>query len=136
MNLLNDISFKRLQGALDASNMRQNAIANNIANADTPYFKRSDVSFEEMLQQQMNDGDIKVLKGKVTDPRHFVIGPSSSVPMPVVEMDQSTSMNNNQNNVDIDREMSLLAENQLRYNAYIQQVNEQIKMMRVGIEGR
>ncbi|MEN1984974.1 MULTISPECIES: flagellar basal body rod protein FlgB [Paenibacillus] len=136
MNLLNDISFKRLQGALDASNMRQNAIANNIANADTPYFKRSDVSFEEMLQQQMNDGDIKVLKGKVTDPRHFVIGPSSSVPAPVVEMDQSTSMNNNQNNVDIDREMSLLAENQLRYNAYIQQVNEQIKMMRVGIEGR
>ncbi|MNW63735.1 flagellar basal body rod protein FlgB [compost metagenome] len=51
-------------------------------------------------------------------------------------MDQSTSMNNNQNNVDIDREMSLLAENQLRYNAYIQQVSEQIKMMRVGVEGR
>lgn len=77
-----------------------------------------------------------VLKGKVTDSRHFVIGPSSSVPTPVVTMDHSTSMNNNQNNVDIDKEMSLLAENQLRYNAYIQQVNEQIKMMRVGVEGR
>ncbi|WP_342555456.1 flagellar basal body rod protein FlgB [Paenibacillus sp. FSL R7-0652] len=135
MNLLNDISFKRLQGALDASNIRQRTIADNIANADTPYFKRSDVSFEEMLQGQMN-GDQPVLKGKVTDPRHFVIGPSSSVPTPVVNMDQSTSMNNNQNNVDIDREMSLLADNQLRYSAYIQQVNEQIKMMRVGVEGR
>ncbi|HBU85014.1 flagellar basal body rod protein FlgB [Paenibacillus sp. UMB7766-LJ446] len=135
MNLLNDISFQRLQGALDASNIRQRTIADNIANADTPYFKRSDVAFEEMLQEQMN-GDMPVLKGKVTDSRHFVIGPSSSVPTPVVNMDQSTSMNNNQNNVDVDKEMSLLAENQLRYNAYIQQVNEQIKMMRVGVEGR
>ncbi|MDR9745063.1 flagellar basal body rod protein FlgB [Paenibacillus taichungensis] len=135
MNLLNDISFQRLQGALDASNIRQRTIADNIANADTPYFKRSDVAFEEMLQGQMN-GDMPVLKGKVTDSRHFVIGPSSSIPTPVVNMDQSTSMNNNQNNVDVDKEMSLLAENQLRYNAYIQQVNEQIKMMRVGVEGR
>jgi flagellar basal-body rod protein FlgB len=135
VNLLNDISFKRLQGALDASNTRQQTIADNIANADTPYYKRSDVSFEEILRQQ-TDGDMPVLKGKVTDSRHFVIGPSSSVPTPVVTMDHSTSMNNNQNNVDIDKEMSLLAENQLRYNAYIQQVNEQIKMMRVGVEGR
>nr|WP_221192556.1 MULTISPECIES: flagellar basal body rod protein FlgB [Paenibacillus] len=132
---MNDISFKRLQGALDASNTRQQTIADNIANADTPYYKRSDVSFEEILKQQ-TDGDMPVLKGKVTDSRHFVIGPSSSVPTPVVTMDHSTSMNNNQNNVDIDKEMSLLAENQLRYNAYIQQVNEQIKMMRVGVEGR
>jgi len=135
VNLLNDISFRRLQGALDAANIRQATLSDNIANADTPYFKRSDVSFEEMLQGQMN-GDTPVLKGKVTDARHFVIGPSSSIPTPVVNMDQSTSMNNNQNNVDIDREMSLLAENQLHYNAYIQQVNEQIKMMRVGVEGR
>ena len=72
MNLLNDISFKRLQGALDASNTRQRAIANNIANADTPYFKRSDVSFEVMLQEQMN-GEMPLLKGKITDPRHIVI---------------------------------------------------------------
>ena len=35
MNLLNDISFRRLQGALDASNMRQQTISDNIANADT-----------------------------------------------------------------------------------------------------
>lgn len=135
MNLLNDISFQRLQGALNASNVRQRTIADNVANADTPYFKRSNVSFEEILQQQM-DGDITVLRGKVTDSRHFVIGPSSSIPTPVVNLDHSTSMNNNQNNVDIDREMSLLADNQLRYSAYIQQVNEQIKMMRVSVEGR
>lgn len=50
--------------------------------------------------------------------------------------DGSSSMNNNQNNVDADREMSLLAENQLRYNSYIQAVNEQIRMMRTAIEGR
>jgi flagellar basal-body rod protein FlgB len=45
-------------------------------------------------------------------------------------------MNNNSNNVDIDREMALLAKNQLSYNLYIQQMNHDVKMMRTAIEGR
>lgn len=45
-------------------------------------------------------------------------------------------MNNNRNNVDVDSEMANLAANQIQYNSYIQQINEQIKMMRVAVEGR
>ncbi|GIQ65289.1 hypothetical protein PACILC2_38570 [Paenibacillus cisolokensis] len=45
-------------------------------------------------------------------------------------------MNNNLNNVDMDREASLMAKNQLLYNAYVQQVNHEIRMLRVGIDGR
>ncbi len=135
MNLLNDASFRRLEGAMSAANLRQQVITNNIANADTPYFKRSQVSFENVLQSQMDDSSSS-FHGITTNPRHFQIGSApGSVPQPTVTQDTGTVMNNNLNNVDIDVEMSDLAENQLRYNAYVEQINHQIKMMRTAIQG-
>lgn len=133
MILLNNPSFRLLQGSLDASALRQNVIANNIANEDTPYFKRSDVKFEDLLKNQINGS--RTIEGKRTDPRHFVIGSSSSV-RPQVVTDEKSVMNNNQNNVDIDSEMSLLAKNQLRYNTMIQQLNNQLKQASIAIDGR
>ncbi|MCH1640577.1 Flagellar basal body rod protein FlgB [compost metagenome] len=135
MQLLNGVGFDRLDTAIQAANLRQGVISNNIANVDTPYFKRSSVSFESMLQAEMNDG-MPALQGRRTNVRHFVIGPTNEVPGPVVGTDQSTAMNNNQNNVDIDSEMTKLAENQLRYNAYVEQMNYLIKMKRTAVEGR
>ncbi|GGF80355.1 flagellar basal body rod protein FlgB [Paenibacillus albidus] len=135
MGLLNSVSFQRLQGGIEAANKRQSVLANNVANQDTPNFKRSYVSFESILQQQEN-GLESQLGAKVTDTRHFQFGQSSVVPTAVVNTDETTSMNNNDNNVDIDREMSLSAENQLRYNSYVGQLNSQISMMRTVIEGR
>ncbi len=135
MNLLNDAGFRRLEGAISAANLRQQVITNNIANADTPYFKRSEVSFENVLQSQMDDGGSS-FSGITTNPRHFQIGSApGSVPQPTIVTDKGTVMNNNLNNVDIDVEMSDLAENQLRYNTYIEQINHQIKMMRTAIQG-
>nr|WP_239484142.1 flagellar basal body rod protein FlgB [Paenibacillus rhizolycopersici] len=133
--MLNGVGFDRLDTAIQAANLRQGVISNNIANVDTPYFKRSSVSFESMLQAEMNDG-MPALQGRRTNVRHFVIGPTNEVPEPVVGTDQSTAMNNNQNNVDIDSEMTKLAENQLRYNAYVEQMNYLIKMKRTAVEGR
>lgn len=135
MQLLNGVGFNRLETAIQAANMRQGVIADNIANVDTPYFKRSDISFESLLQSEMKN-DTGALSGRRTNQRHFIIGPSTHTPDPKVIQDESTAMNNNQNNVDIDREMSLLAENQLRYNSYIEQVNYLIKMKRTALEGR
>lgn len=135
MQLLNGTNFDRLQNAIQAADLRQNVIANNIANVDTPKFKRSEVSFESLLQNEMN-GKTQAISGRRTDPRHFVIGSAASdVPDPQVTTDKETVMNNNLNNVDIDREMSDLAENQLRYNSYIEQLNYQIKMMRIATGG-
>jgi len=127
-------SFQLLEKALDVSNLRQKVIANNIANADTPYFKSSEVSFENLLQQQMGTG--AQLQGFRTDPRHFYIGavPVSQIE-PQIIANPDTSMNNNSNNVDIDAEMANMAENQLSYNVEIQQVSHDIKQMRNAING-
>ncbi|MDO3410707.1 flagellar basal body rod protein FlgB [Saccharibacillus sp. CPCC 101409] len=133
MNILNDTGFTQLRSAIGAANTRQQVISNNIANADTPYFKRSEVSFESLLQSEMNG--VSSIKGRITNPRHIAIGSSNSVPVAKVTSDDSTAMNNNKNNVDIDSEMTSLAENQLRYNTYIEEVNHQIKMMRAAMGG-
>ena len=135
MGLLNSVSFQRLQGGIEAANIRQSVLSNNVANIDTPNFKRSDVSFESFLRQQ-ESGLKSQLSAKVTHSRHFQFGNHSVIPAAVTNTDETSSMNNNNNNVDIDREMALSAENQLRYNSYIQQINSQITMMRTVTEGR
>lgn len=135
MGLLNSLSFQRLQGGIDAANIRQMVLANNVANVDTPNFKRSDVSFENLLRQQER-GLQSNLPAKVTDVRHIRFGEQPGIPGAAVNTDKVTLMNNNENNVDIDREMALSAENQLRYNSYVQLVNSQITMMRTAVEGR
>ncbi|MBB3109385.1 flagellar basal-body rod protein FlgB [Paenibacillus phyllosphaerae] len=133
MSLLNGASFNRLENAISASEMRQRVISNNIANGDTPNFKRSEVQFEEMLEQSM--GNSAQLSGRRTYAKHIPIGNSGTDVQAKVVTDSSTVMNNNANNVDIDREMTLLAKNQLNYNFYIQQVNHEVKMMKTAITG-
>ncbi|KKO51307.1 flagellar basal body rod protein FlgB [Paenibacillus sp. DMB20] len=135
MNLLGSSSFERLESGLNAANLRNQVLANNIGNVDTPHYKRSEVAFESLLQKEMN-GVKSTLSGNRTDSRHFVIGPSGRIPEPSIRTDQTSAMNNNGNNVDVEREMTLLAENQLRYNSYIQAVNNHIRIMRTAVEGR
>ncbi|UHA73942.1 flagellar basal body rod protein FlgB [Paenibacillus sp. 481] len=133
MNLLSGVHFNRLEGAVQASVARQNTIANNIANVDTPYFKRSDVEFEHILRQQMTGG---TLQGTRTDERHFYIGANPMTPSSRIVRDETEAMNNNKNNVDMDREMSMQAENQLRYYTFVQQVNHHINMMKTSMDVR
>ncbi|WP_426447110.1 flagellar basal body rod protein FlgB [Paenibacillus sp. S-38] len=134
MNILNKPGFNLLERSLDAAALRQKVIADNVANVDTPNFKRSDVRFEELLQQEMNGGG---LVGKRTDAKHIPINQTSTTAgTPQVVQDTETFMNNNQNNVDIDYEMALMAKNQLRYNVMVQQVNGEIKKLRTAIGGR
>lgn len=117
---------------MDAAAFRQKVISNNVANIDTPYFKRSDVLFEELLSKELNK---KSIQGRRTDPRHIPIGRVAAPTVPEVVADETTMMNNNLNNVDIDYEMTLLAKNQLRYNVLIGQVSHDLKNYRTAMNG-
>ncbi|MDQ0876448.1 flagellar basal-body rod protein FlgB [Paenibacillus sp. V4I3] len=135
MSLLDKPSWNLMERSLDASTLRQKVVANNVANADTPFFKRSDVVFEELLQGQMNSSTPSI-EGYRTDPRHFLIGKSTNLPNSEIKTDDSTAINNNMNNVDMDYEMSLMAKNQLKYNAMVQQMNSEFKKMRTVLGGK
>ncbi|RDV84668.1 flagellar basal body rod protein FlgB [Ammonifex thiophilus] len=104
--------------ALDAAALRQRVIADNLANVDTPGFKKGVVRFEEELKRALN----VPLPLKTTDPRHF----PSPVPLeevsPRVERDYFTSMRADGNNVDVDEQMVNLLVNALSYHALTQVV--------------
>jgi flagellar basal-body rod protein FlgB len=135
MNTFAKPAFRMLERSLDAFALRQKVTANNIANADTPNFKRADVEFESLLRKALGGG--KYIQGFRTHVKHIPIGePLRTDIRPAIVQDESElKMNNNNNNVDIDYEMAMMAKNQLRYNMLVQQLNHEFSMMRTSIGG-
>lgn len=135
MSLIGNRAITVLERSLDASSLRNKVISNNISNIDTPGFKRTEVSFEQTLQEALA-GD--TLTGRRTDERHIPIGKDNlSDVRPSLFTDKSTSMRLDGNNVDIDAEMTGLATNQIQYNALTQQINQKFGLLKYAIsEGK
>lgn len=102
---------------LQILNVRHQTIAENIANADTPHYKKKTVVFEDELRRAISSGSRDDLEIRQTHSRHFGIkdNNASLIPYQIVR-NTDTAMNNNGNNVEMDLEMANLAENQLMYN--------------------
>lgn len=104
-----------LEKSLDFSSLRHKLIANNIANVNTPGFKRKDISFQTTLRKALKSSDY-TLVGKRTDPRHFFIGPQPLEYLrPEITTDRHLINRNDENNVDIDHEVAELTKNALYY---------------------
>ncbi|HQQ22901.1 MAG TPA: flagellar basal body rod protein FlgB [Spirochaetota bacterium] len=125
-----------LERALDAESVRRKVISNNVANVDTPHFKRSEVNFESELKRaidqnrELSENDYP---GAVTDEKHIpfiqmrdVKGVGSRI-----NLDYSTSLRNDGNNVDIEKEMVDAAKNLMRYNAFITSLNQNFKVLKM-----
>jgi len=124
-----------LQRALTAASQRHAVLSNNLANANTPGFKRSDVviatSFAEEFGARVSRPSVRR-----THPKHLQSRRQEGVSWRVVQ-DNSTTMRNDGNNVDPDREMALVAENQLYYQALVEAVSRKLRSLRSAItEGR
>lgn len=128
--------YKVLEKALDAAWLRNEAISQNIANVDTPNYKRKTVSFEEYLNDAI---DGKGFKGFTTDSRHIQIGGDNidSIDINVTEDYKDTSYRLDGNNVDIESEMASQAKNDIKYNTLIQSMNTGYSRLKSAIsEGR
>jgi flagellar basal-body rod protein FlgB len=123
-------SAEALRVALDGLARRQKAIANNIANVDTPNFKASEVRFEDHLAAALRQrggglplartaaGHLPGQPGRLADVR------------PREEIVHSLTYRNDGNNVDIDAQMSALAETQLRHAALTQLLGGHLSSLR------
>ncbi|MDA8233851.1 MAG: flagellar basal body rod protein FlgB [Clostridia bacterium] len=136
--LTNTLFIQVAEKGLDAAALRQNVIANNLSNVDTPGFKRSFVTFEEELKAALAAGKGPKLRGVMTDEKHLPIGPRSlGLIMPQTHVQRNTSLRNDGNNVDIDEESANLAKNSIMYNALAQQIAGDFSSLRNVIsEGR
>ena len=107
-----------LHRAMDASIIRRDVIANNLANSEVPNFKRSSLNFESQLKKALDSEKQKpVLELRLTHPKHI----PNWRPMDYREvkprrvLDYLTTSKNNGNNVDPEQEFMSGLQNQLSY---------------------
>lgn len=108
-----------LDKAADASWLRNEAISNNIANVDTPGYKRQDVAFESVLKKALGRNRYKSMDEKVADLK------TNRLRVRTFTDYSNYSYRIDGNNVDIDNESSMLAENQLKYQGLITAINHE-----------
>jgi flagellar basal-body rod protein FlgB len=103
----------RIERYMDVLSARQRQVAANIANVDTPGYHTRDLDFQAELQRQIQGGS------GVRPAMHEVVG------LPV---------RNDGNNVSLDREACLLAENALRFNVASNLMRSQVRMVKAAID--
>ncbi len=115
----NDLTARILERALSAATLRQRVLAHNIANINTPGFKRSRVEFEQHLADALE-------RGERPDEVH-----------PAIVREKHTIGRPDGNNVDIEREMTEMAVNQIYYAALARSISDHFARLRMVIhEGR
>lgn len=117
-------STKAMEKSLDASWLRNEIISQNIANVDTPGYKRKTVQFEEFL-----DGEMK--KSRIDSGKTRLTGSD----MRISEDHSKLKYRLDGNNVDIEQEMALMAQNSLKYNTVIQRLSGEFRKLRSAISG-
>lgn len=114
---------------LDVAWLRNDVISNNIANVNTPGYKASRVIFEDLLEETSQKQTINMKK---THPTH--IGKLSQTDIssknPKIIRDDSKSLRNDKNNVDIDKEMAELTKNNIRFNYISEQISRDFNKIR------
>lgn len=110
-----------LDKAADASWLRNDAISNNIANADTPGYKRQDVNFETQLAKALRSSRYTSMDSKVANVKMNRLNPITYTDY------AGYSYRIDGNNVDPDTEGVYLAKNQVVYQGLTQSINQEFK---------
>jgi len=119
--LNNDVTYLLLKKMLDVCTLRHRVIANNIANVDTPGYKRATIIFEEKLRSLLKRG-LNAEKIREIQPQIYI--------------DETSTWREDFNNVDIEKEMVRLSTNTLRYSIYAQLIEKKLQMIKQAIKGK
>ena len=122
-------ALSAMSRGLQAANLRQEVISNNIANVNTPNFKKSDVVFEDLLAKELNPGQSGKLEMVRTNDRHLPAGADTPAAARVERQD-TTTMRADNNNVDIDVEMANLSKNHIYYNSLAREMGSYLTKMK------
>ena len=101
-----------LERAIAGASMRQSVLANNLANAETPGFRRSDVDFHDALSQAMDTGESTAIEATQFS----------------AQQDPQT-MRADGNGVDVDTESAAMAKNGLEYEALVSVAKARIQII-------
>jgi len=131
------IPYIAVRKAIDAAAVRQKVYSHNLANVNTPHYKRSEVNFEDAFKQALERTPDRLV-GFSTDNQHIPINPPAD-PLdvkPAIWRENDMFSRSDDNNVDIDVEMAELAKNELKFNALVEALNRKITSLKLAIRGR
>ena len=111
--------------AADAAWQRNEIIANNIANVDTPNYKRQDINFEAQLRRALGESRYETVDAKVA---HIT---STELEPRVYTDSANLSYRIDGQNVDIDTENVELASNQIKYNGLVTSINHEFSNLKM-----
>jgi len=137
--MITDLLFDRtacpdLEQSMNVYSLRHKTLSNNIANAMTPGYKAQKVDFEEEYKKALSSNHIK---GYQTNSEHMDLGRKSLTSVdPVVSLRNNPVNDTGLNNVDIDKEMAEMAENNLRYEMSTKLVMKRYANIKNAIRGR
>jgi flagellar basal-body rod protein FlgB len=123
----------KLNQGMDAAWRRNEVIANNIANVDTPNFKRSMVAFEDYYKSALADETEFTMKR--TREKHMDNSRPGALGY-TVHTDNTTTMRMDGNNVDIDKEMSDLTQSVIYYQTLQSKVASELQQLSIAIRGQ
>ncbi len=116
---------------LDLALQKQQVITSNIANVDTPGYRAKQLDFEAVLESE-SSGDPGCLR--TTDPRH-IQHPPELLREASVRESSTGALRRDLNNVDMDKEMTELAQNVLKFSAVAQIVQAKLRGIESAIRG-
>jgi flagellar basal-body rod protein FlgB len=107
-----------LEAGLRAASLRQSVIASNLANMETPGFRRGEVQFESILADAMKDGasDAKPIEAKIVHPG-------------------TTPADSTGNDVNVDMEVGDLVKNDVRYKTFVRMMAKLYQQMDLATQG-
>lgn len=124
--------------ALKISARRSEILARNLANADTPNYKATDINFQKALAQALGEGGAGVMK--TTRPLHMNGGVQSPDQMDGVQVEfverQPLAPSLDGNTVDVSMEQAEFAKNAIRYQASLNFINSQLRGLMTAITGQ
>lgn len=106
-----------IEAGIRAEGLRQKAIANNVANLETPGYRRIDVKFEEILAKSLNSSepvDLSELEPQVYQPK-------------------KTPVKSNGNDISLENEVGEMIKNSLRHQTYIRLLSKRYKQIELAI---
>ncbi|MGN0506791.1 MAG: flagellar basal body rod protein FlgB [Lachnospiraceae bacterium] len=114
-----------LNKAASASWKKNEIIANNLANVDTPDYKRKDLDFESLLADALSDSGTENLDSKVANLQLSSLNPK------VYTEYSNLSYRYDGNNVDVDTETSYLADNQIKYYTLLNSMTQEFNRLKM-----
>lgn len=128
---MEDRTLRILEKGLDLSMVRQRLLVENVANVETPGYKRKDLDFESILQKEYQKGENQKLKLRTTDLSHWE-GTTGRTPLALVK-EEEFSVRQDGSGVDMEKEMTIVLENALYYQTLSKMVAGKLNSLSVAI---